>query len=282
MKAAGYSVVAWVDDMFSKGITSFYKVETENNFIDISSQTYKAKPGGDAFIVMKNFANQTIWKKNNACRTYHLGDDVIGLEWYTKMGSIGGEVLEGIQRSIAIAEDKYKGLVIANDGANFRPRQCCDDIQWWPSNRITMKSTWLSDGSANDDACAVFIHPCGTGPNDLHWAAVAEMSLHADKVIAAAENLYWSCWSGDRRDTGWRRNQGICFACSRWNAQWWTWNNHLTKPFPNDRNCQSGHLCTKPLTWVFTGKERMRSASIPPGELLKLKKLWYNCMMMAM
>ena len=43
----------------------------------------------------------------------------LGLEWYTKMGSIGGEVLEGIQKSIALAEEKYKGLVIANDGANF-------------------------------------------------------------------------------------------------------------------------------------------------------------------
>ena len=30
-----------------------------------------------------------------------LGDDVLGLQWYTKMGSIGGEVLEGIQTSIA-------------------------------------------------------------------------------------------------------------------------------------------------------------------------------------
>ena len=36
--------------------------------------------------------------------------DVLGLEWYTKMGSIGGEVLEGIQRSIGLAEEKYKRL----------------------------------------------------------------------------------------------------------------------------------------------------------------------------
>src|SRR6186713_3027321 len=67
---------------------------------------------------MRNFQGSTVWK-NSACRLYHLGDDVLGLEWYTKMGSIGGEVLEGIQRSIALVEDKYKGLVIANEGANF-------------------------------------------------------------------------------------------------------------------------------------------------------------------
>ncbi|MBS1496974.1 MAG: 3-hydroxyacyl-CoA dehydrogenase family protein, partial [Bacteroidetes bacterium] len=104
MKAAGYSVAPWVSDMLASGTTSFYKVENGKRlYYDVSSKSYKAIPGGDAFIVMKNFSNQTVWK-NSACRTYHLGDDVLGLEWYTKMGSIGGEVLEGIQKSIALAE----------------------------------------------------------------------------------------------------------------------------------------------------------------------------------
>ena len=53
------------------------------------------------------------------CANLSSGDDVLGLEWYTKMGTIGGEVLEGIQKSIAIAEEKYKGLVIANEAQNF-------------------------------------------------------------------------------------------------------------------------------------------------------------------
>ncbi|HSN59812.1 MAG TPA: 3-hydroxyacyl-CoA dehydrogenase family protein, partial [Ferruginibacter sp.] len=119
MKAAGYTVATWIDDMIAAGVKSFYKVENGKRlYYDVSSKNYKTLPGGEAFIVMKNFANETVWK-NSACRTYHLGDDVLGLEWYTKMGSIGGEVLEGIQKSIALAEEKYKGLVIANDGSLF-------------------------------------------------------------------------------------------------------------------------------------------------------------------
>ena len=35
------------------------------------------------------------------------------------MGSIGSEVLEALNKSIAIAEEKYKGLVIANEGPHF-------------------------------------------------------------------------------------------------------------------------------------------------------------------
>jgi 3-hydroxyacyl-CoA dehydrogenase len=122
MKKAGYTVAPWVDEMIAKGKTSFYKVE---NGVRVcyspSTGTYVstvAKGQESAFIVMKNVAGQSVWK-NSACNTYHLGDDVLGLEWNTKMGSIGGEVLEGIQKSIALAEEKYKGLVIANDTQNF-------------------------------------------------------------------------------------------------------------------------------------------------------------------
>ena len=119
MKDAGYEVAGWVNEMIASGAKSFYKIENGKRLCyDVSSKSYKTIPGGEAFIVMKNFENETVWK-NNACRTYHLGNDVLGLEWYTKMGTIGGEVLEGIQKSIALAEEKYKGLVIANEGANF-------------------------------------------------------------------------------------------------------------------------------------------------------------------
>ncbi|MBS1732190.1 MAG: 3-hydroxyacyl-CoA dehydrogenase/enoyl-CoA hydratase family protein [Bacteroidetes bacterium] len=188
MKAAGYSVAAWVDDMLAKGITSFYKVENGKQlYYDISSQTYKAKPGGDAFIVMKNFANQTIWK-NNACRTYHLGDDVIGLEWYTKMRSIGGEVLEGIQRSIAIAEDKYKGLVIANDGANFSAGANVAMIFMMAIEQdydeIDMAIRQFQQTMMRVRYSSI---PVVLAPHGLALGGGCEMSLHADKVIAAAE-----------------------------------------------------------------------------------------------
>src|SRR5207344_374632 len=53
------------------------------------------------------------------CRLYDIGDDVLGLQWFTKMGTIGGDVLEGISIGIEKAEKNFKGLVIANEGPNF-------------------------------------------------------------------------------------------------------------------------------------------------------------------
>jgi 3-hydroxyacyl-CoA dehydrogenase len=188
MKAAGFKVAAWIEEMLASGATSFYKVENGKRlFYDVGSKTYMAMPGGDAFIVMKNFAGETVWK-NSACRTYHLGNDVLGLEWYTKMGSIGGEVLEGIQKSISLAEEKYKGLVIANEGSNFSAganvgmifmlaiEQDYDEIDM----AIRMFQNTMM-------RCRYSAIPVVVAPHGLALGGACEMSLHADKVIAAAE-----------------------------------------------------------------------------------------------
>ena len=188
MKAAGFAVAPWVDEMIASGAKTFYKVENgKRYYYDVATKAYKVMPGGEAFIVMKNFANETIWK-NSACRTYHLGDDVVGLEWYTKMGSIGGEVLEGIQRSIGIAEEKYKGLVIANEGANFSAganvamifmlaiEQDYDEIDM--AIRLFQNTMMRARYSSI---------PVVVAPHGLALGGACELSLHADKVIAAAE-----------------------------------------------------------------------------------------------
>jgi 3-hydroxyacyl-CoA dehydrogenase len=188
MKAAGYKVAAWVDEMLATGATSFYKVENGKRlYYDVASKAYKAMPGGDAFIVMKNFENETVWK-NSACRTYHLGNDVLGLEWYTKMGSIGGEVLEGIQRSIALAEDKYKGLVIANEGSNFSAGANVAMIFMMAIEQdydeIDMAIRQFQNTMMRVRYSGI---PVVLAPHGLALGGGCEMSLHADKVIAAAE-----------------------------------------------------------------------------------------------
>jgi 3-hydroxyacyl-CoA dehydrogenase len=188
MKDAGHSVAAWVDEMLATGAKTFYKVENGKRLcFDIASKSYKPLPGGDAFIVMRNFENQTVWK-NSACRTYHLGDDVLGLEWYTKMGSIGGEVLEGIQKSISLAEEKYKGLVIANEGPNFSAganvammfmlaiEQEYDEIDM--AIRMFQNTMMRARYSAI---------PVVVAPHALSLGGACELSLHADKVCPAAE-----------------------------------------------------------------------------------------------
>jgi 3-hydroxyacyl-CoA dehydrogenase len=188
MKTAGYKAAAWVDEMLAAGNKSFYRVENGKRLCyDVSSKTYKPLPGGDAFIVMKNFDNQTVWK-NSTCRTYHLGDDVLGLEWYTKMGSIGGEVLEGIQKSISLAEEKYKGLVIANEGQNFSAGANVGMIFMLAIEQdydeIDMAIRMFQNTMMRARYSSV---PVVVAPHGLALGGACELSLHADKVVAAAE-----------------------------------------------------------------------------------------------
>ena len=188
MKAAGYSVAPWIDEMIAAGIKSFYKVENGKRlYYDVTSKVYKTLPGGEAFIVMKNFANETVWK-NSACRTYHLGGDTLGLEWYTKMGSIGGEVLEGIQKSISLAEEKYKGLVIANDGPNFSAGANVGMIFMLAIEQdydeIDMAIRMFQNTMMRVRYSSI---PVVLAPHGLALGGGCEICLHADKVIAAAE-----------------------------------------------------------------------------------------------
>lgn len=188
MKEAGYSVADWVEEMLAAGVQTFYKVENGKRFYyDIPSKSYKALPGGEAFLVMKNFEQQTVWK-NSVCRLYHLGDDVLGLEWSTKMNSIGSEVLEGIQKSIGLAEEKYKGLVVANEGPNFSAGanvgmifmlaidQEYDDLDF--AIRMFQNTMMRVRHSAI---------PVVVAPHGLALGGGCEMNLHADKVFASAE-----------------------------------------------------------------------------------------------
>jgi 3-hydroxyacyl-CoA dehydrogenase len=188
MKAAGFSVAPWVEEMLAAGIGSFYKIENGKRlYYDVTSKGYKPLPGGDVFLVMKNFAGQTVWS-NSACHLYHLGDEVLGLEWNTKMGTIGGEVVEGIQRGIGIAEEKYKGLVIANEGPNFSLGANIGLIfmlaieQDFDELEMAVRQFQVTTTRARFSAIPVVVAPHG-----MTLGGSCELSLHADRLIPAAE-----------------------------------------------------------------------------------------------
>ncbi len=190
MTAAGYQVADWVKEMLAKGITSFYKIEKGEKFsYSPEKKNYVSVVTGDshAFIVMRNFENQTIWK-NSVARLYHLGDEVLGLEWYTKLGTIGGEVIEGIQRSIGLAEEKYKGLVIANEAQDFSAGANLGMIfmlavdQEYEELDMAVRTFQNTTMRIRYSAIPIVIAPRG-----LSLGGACEMSLHADKLVPAAE-----------------------------------------------------------------------------------------------
>lgn len=113
-------VAAWVHEMLAAGIESFYKVENGiRHYYDIVSKSYKPIPGAEDIIVLDHIRDtKTIWK-NSGVSIIDLGDGIINCEFHTKMNTIGGDVIQGINKAIDLAEKEYRGLVISNDGKNF-------------------------------------------------------------------------------------------------------------------------------------------------------------------
>ena len=189
MDAAGITVAPWVKEMLQKGVTGFYSTENgRRKYYDPGSGSFKEIPGTGSMILLEHYKEQVVWK-NSACSLYDIGDDVVALSWNTKMNSIGGEVLEGVMKAVAMAEERYKGLVIANSGANFSAganvglifmlaaEQEYDELDFAVRQfqNTTMRLRYSSI-------------PVVVAPHGMTLGGGCEMCLHADAVQAAAES----------------------------------------------------------------------------------------------
>ncbi len=184
----GLTVAQWVKDMLAKGITSFYKVDNGKKlYYDVATQTLQTITGRRTFIILENFSNNVVWK-NSACNLIDIGDGVVCFDWKTKMNTIGGEVLEGLNKAWHRAEKDFRGLVVGNEGTNFSAganvgmifmlaaEQEFDELDM--AVRLFQRSTMRLRYSSV---------PVVVAPHTLTLGGGCEMCLHADKVQAAAE-----------------------------------------------------------------------------------------------
>src|SRR5690606_29497059 len=191
MDEAGYKVADWVKKMIADGNKSFYKIENGRRLSYSPSTGKYAAPKESAeegaFIVMSNYQDKIVWK-NGSCRLYDLGDDVLGLQWFTKMGTMGGDVLSGIQTAIEKAEKSYKGLVIANEGTNFSAGANVGLIFMLAIDQdydeLDMAIRMFQNTMMRARYSSV---PVVVAPHGLALGGACELSLHADKVCPAAE-----------------------------------------------------------------------------------------------
>lgn len=180
---------SWVKEMLAAGIKSFYKVEKgAKYYYDIESKSYQMVPGSDEVLSLETLREEnTIWK-NAGATIVDLGDGIINLEFHTKMNTIGAEVIEGINKAIDLAEEKYKGLVIYNDGDNFSAGANVGMIfmmaaeQEYDELNFAIKTFQDTMMRVRYSSIPVIV-----APHNLALGGGCEMSMHADKVIAHAE-----------------------------------------------------------------------------------------------
>jgi len=189
MEASGMPVAPWVKEMLASGAASFYKIENgKKKYYDPASQSYQFIPGSGNIILLENLSDHTVWQ-NSACRLTDIGDEVVALSWNTKMNSIGGEVLEGLHKSIALAEEKFKGLVLANSGPNFSAGANVGLIFMFAAEQEYDELDFaIRQFQASTMRMRYSSIPVVVAPHGMTLGGGCEMCLHADAVQAAAES----------------------------------------------------------------------------------------------
>ncbi|MBL0049001.1 MAG: 3-hydroxyacyl-CoA dehydrogenase/enoyl-CoA hydratase family protein [Bacteroidetes bacterium] len=189
METAGSKPAKWVYDFVAAGNTSFYKVENSARKVyDVSSNSYKTIPGTEAYILLDTIrATKTVWKNAGSTVT-DIGDGILNLEFHSKMNSIGGEVIQGVNTAIELAEKDFRGLVISNEGANFSAGANVGMIfmmaveQEWDELNFAIKAFQSTMMRVRYSSIPVVV-----APHNMALGGSCEMSMHSDKVVAHAE-----------------------------------------------------------------------------------------------
>lgn len=181
------SIPDWVKKLDPN--VSFYNIEDGNKkYYEISEQKQKTIPTLNKFINLNNIRNHsTIWK-NNGVSIFDIGDGVANIEFHTKMNSIGEDVIVGVRKGIEIAEKKFRGLVIGNQGAHFSAGA---DISMIFTLAVEQEYKKLDLAIKTFQDTSMLIRyskiPIVVAPHGFTFGGGCEFTLHADAVQCAAE-----------------------------------------------------------------------------------------------
>ena len=189
MKATGKEPAAWVTEMLEKGETSFYTLkEGATYYYDIPAKAQVKKPGQDSFIILDNIRKSTEVFKNSGVSLQDIGDGILNLEFRSKMNTIGGDVLTGLNKAIDIAEKDFQGLVVGNQAPNFSVGANIGMIFMMATEQeydeLNMAIKYFQDSMMRMRYSSI---PTISAPHGMALGGGCEISLHADKVVAAAE-----------------------------------------------------------------------------------------------
>lgn len=178
----------WIEELAASQ-SSFYKVvEGKTHYYDTESKSYQNIPGREGFILLDNLREKQTVYTNKDFSLIDLGEGIVCAEFHSKMNTIGADVLTGLNKAIDIAEERFDGLVVGNQGANFSVganlgmifllaveqeyEELNAAIAYFQNTMMRMRYSSI---------------PVISAPHGMCLGGGCELSLHADKVVASAE-----------------------------------------------------------------------------------------------
>lgn len=189
MQAEGLQPADWVHDMIAAGSDSFYSIQDgASYFYEIPKKIQQKIPGQDSFIILDNIRKTTEVFKNSGVSVQDLGDGILNVEFQSKMNTIGGDVLAGLNKAIDLAEKDFTGLVVGNQGPNFSVGANIGMIFMMAAEQeydeLNAAIKYFQDTMMRMRYSSI---PTISAPHGMALGGGCEISLHADKIVAAAE-----------------------------------------------------------------------------------------------
>jgi 3-hydroxyacyl-CoA dehydrogenase len=132
---------------------------------------------------------QQIVRKNAGASLVDLGDDVLAVEFHSKMNAIGGDALQMLCAGVAEAARNFAALVVGNDapnfsaGANLMLLLLEAQEGHWDDIDLMVRTFQAATQALRQSDVPVVVCPAG-----MTLGGGCEIVLHADRVQAAAES----------------------------------------------------------------------------------------------
>ncbi|MFZ9002737.1 MAG: 3-hydroxyacyl-CoA dehydrogenase NAD-binding domain-containing protein [Robiginitalea sp.] len=189
VEACGQAPAPWIQEMREAGVKSFYTVrEGATYYYDIQAKDFRKVPGQDAFIILDNIRKTKEVFRNSGVVVEDLDDGILNVEFRSKMNTIGGDVLAGLNKAVDLAEKDFQGLVVGNQGANFSVGANIGMIFMMAVEQeydeLGMAIKYFQDTMMRMRYSSI---PVISAPHGMTLGGGCELSMHSDKVVAAAE-----------------------------------------------------------------------------------------------
>ena len=191
-EAHGQQVAQWVHDFLAAGHETFYTVSGGvRSCYNPGTKAYEVVPGQEGRIKLAWLGEDKVVWKNSGVTLHDLGDGILNVGFHTKMNTIGGEILQGLNHAMDLAEDAstpWRGIVISNEGGNFSAGANVGMVFMLAVEQeyeeLDYAIRMFQNTVMRARYCSV---PVVVATHQMTLGGACELSMHADKVIAHAE-----------------------------------------------------------------------------------------------
>ncbi|MEA1083125.1 3-hydroxyacyl-CoA dehydrogenase NAD-binding domain-containing protein [Sphingomonas sp. CD22] len=205
LRDEGRSVPAILD---TAGDRPFYRVvDGKRQFLTLEGE-YQDVVRGEGVVLLEDIklgAEPIV--RNASAALWDIGDGVAALEFTTKINALDGEIMALIQQAIPIVEQRFKALVIYNEGSNFSAGANLGMAMfavaagmWGEIEKL------IAGGQQALKALKYAPFPVVSAPAGMALGGGCEVLLHSDAVQAHAESYVGLVECGVGLLPGWGGN----------------------------------------------------------------------------